>query len=112
MCDIYEQEIYLIHISFQISSTIRALYSTQCSCLFGVGSFLENIVNYKNKNKNIREGCKKNLNVNFFQKGGGSTPKFTLKKSLFTVKRGFKMDFFNTRMSNKKYKHVPFNITF
>ena len=55
MCDICEQEIQLIYVLLQISSTIRAPYSTQCSCLFGVGSFLVEIVNYLNKKikKNI-----------------------------------------------------------
>ena len=45
-----------------------------------------------------RVHTKKIRNVNFFQKGGGSTPKFTFKKSLNTVKRAFKMDFLYTRM--------------
>ena len=53
----------------------------------------------------IREASqkKKIQNVNFFQKGGGATPKFTFKKSLYTVKRGFKMDLFNTRMCFGKF---------
>ena len=34
-----------------------------------------------------------------FPKGGeGFNPKLTFLKSLYTVKSGFKMDFFNTRM--------------
>ena len=42
---------------------------------------------------------KKIQNVNFFQKGwGASIQKFTFLKSLYTVKRGSKMDFFNTRI--------------
>ena len=40
----------------------------------------------------------KNSKCKFFPKRGGSTPKFTFLKSLYTVKRGSKMDFFNTRM--------------
>ena len=51
----------------------------------------------------LGKGQKLNKNVNFFQKRGGSTQKFTISKSLFTVKRGFKMDFFNTRMCFGKF---------
>ena len=42
--------------------------------------------------------------INFIKRGGGgATPKFTFQKSLYTVKRGFKMDFFNTRMCFGKF---------
>ena len=48
--------------------------------------------------KHTKGRVQKNLKCKLFSKGGGSTPKFILKKILYTVKRGFKMDFFNTRM--------------
>ena len=45
----------------------------------------------------LGKGAKKNLKCKLFPKGGGgSTPKFTFLKSLYTVKIGFKMDFLNT----------------
>ena len=49
---------------------------------------------------------KKNQNVNFFLRGGGSTPKFTFLQSEKTVKRGFKMGFFNTRMCYFKFREL------
>ena len=53
---------------------------------------------------NKGKDAKKNQNVNFFQKGGGGQPQsLHLKKSLYTVKRGFNMDFFNTRMCFGKF---------
>ena len=56
---------------------------------------------FKKKFK-IREESKKNPNVNFFQKGGGVDPKVYFFKSLYTVKRGFKMDFLVGFESNRR----------
>ena len=54
---------------------------------------------------NVREGFQiKKSNCKLFPKGGGgSTQKFTFQKSVYTVKRGFKLDFFNTRMCFGKF---------
>ena len=54
---------------------------------------------YSNIRIFVPHWCKQKTKCKLFPKGGdGSTPKFTIKKSLYTVKRGFKRDFFNTRM--------------
>ena len=45
----------------------------------------------------------KNQDVNFFQREGGVNPKVYILKSLYTVKRGFQMDFFNTRICFGKF---------
>ena len=52
----------------------------------------------------LGNGPEKIQNVNFFQRGGGGVdPKLTFLKSLYIVKRGFKLNFFNTRMCFGKF---------
>ena len=52
----------------------------------------------------LGKGAKKIRNVNFFQReGGGVNPKVYIFKRLYTVKRGFKMDFFTTKMCFGKF---------
>ena len=46
---------------------------------------------------------KKNQNVNIFQKWGGVIPKFAFLKSVYRVKIGFKVDFFNIGMCFVKF---------
>ena len=46
--------------------------------------------------------CSMRLSI-YYSQVQGSSPKFTLKKSLYTVKRSFKMDFFNIRMCFCKF---------
>ena len=54
---------------------------------------------FVHKTQYIREGWRKIPKCKLFPKeGGGLTPKFTFLRSLYTVKRGFKIDFLNTRM--------------
>ena len=52
----------------------------------------------------LGKGAKKNPKCKLFPKGGeGVNPKVYILKSLYTVKRGFKMDFFHTRMCFSKF---------
>ena len=62
--------------------------------------------------ESLGKGTNKNLNVSFYQKGGGgATPKFIFLQSELAVKKGFKLGFFKTRMCYFKCLRRSFMIT-
>ena len=83
-----------------IDATERRIINTLKSKAGKQTSWRRSVIVYR-----LREGSppKKNPKCKLFPKGGGSTPKCTFKKSLYTVNRGFKINFFNTRMCFGKF---------